>query len=145
MNKVLVVIFNDEKQAYEGSRGLRQLDREGSIEMHGDIVIGKDAKGTVSVLRSPDDEPTGTASGMLIGGLVGLLGGPAGVAVGIGTGTMIGAAVDLTRAGINGDFVNEISESLQPGKTAVIADVEEYWQAPVDTCKLSGFVRPGAT
>jgi len=133
MNKLAVIVFNDEKQAYQGSKAMHELDREGAIAVHADIVIAKDAKGMVSVLRSPDDEPVGTASGMLVGGLVGLLGGPAGVAIGIGAGTMLGAAVDLTRAGISGDFVNELSETLQPGTTAVIAEIDEYWQAPLDS------------
>ena len=133
MNKLAVIVFNDEKQAYQGSRAIRELDREGAIAVYADVIIAKDAKGTVSVLRAPDDEPIGTASGMLVGGLVGLLGGPAGVAIGIGTGTMFGAAVDLTRAGISGDFVNELSETLQPGKTAVIVEIDEYWQTPLDS------------
>lgn len=133
MNKVMVIVFNNEKQAYEGARAIRELDREGAIAVYANVVIAKDAKGTVSVLRAPDDEPVGTASGMLVGGLVGLLGGPAGVAIGIGAGTMLGAAVDLTRAGIGGDFVNELSETLQPGTTAVIAEIDEYWQAPLDS------------
>jgi uncharacterized membrane protein len=133
MNKLVVIVFNDEKQAYQGSRTIRELDREGAVAVHADIIIAKDAKGTVSVLRAPDSEPIGTASGMLVGGLVGLLGGPAGVAIGIGAGTMIGAAVDLTRAGIGGDFVNELSETLQPGKTALVAEIDEYWQTPLDS------------
>lgn len=133
MNKLVAIVFNEEKQAYQGSKTIRELDREGAIAVYADVVIAKDAKGTVSVLRAPDDEPVGTASGMLVGGLLGLLGGPAGVAIGIGAGTMIGAAVDLTRAGIGGDFVNELSETLQPGKTAVIAEIDEEWQTPLDS------------
>ena len=75
----------------------------------------------------------GTFFGLLTGSLVGLLGGPIGVAVGASTGTMIGAAFDLTRAGIAGDFLEEVSEYLLPGKTAVIAELDEEWQAPIDT------------
>ncbi len=133
MNKLVAVVFSDEKQAYEGSRAIRELDREGAMEVVADVIIAKDAKGTVSVIRTPQDDPIGTASGMLIGGLVGLLGGPAGVAFGIGAGTMLGAAVDLTRAGVGADFVDELSETLEPGKTAVIAEIDEYWQAPLDS------------
>lgn len=133
MNKLVVIVFKDEKQAYQGSKAIRDLDREGSLAVYADVVIAKDAKGTVSVIQSPDDDPIGTASGMLVGGLVGLLGGPAGVAVGIGAGTMIGAAVDLTRAGISVDFVDELSDTLQPGKTAVIAEIDEGWQTPLDS------------
>ena len=55
------------------------------------------------------------------------------MAVGASTGTMIGAAFDLTRAGIAGDFLEEVSEYLLPGKTAVITELDEEWQAPIDT------------
>src|SRR4029079_2452256 len=63
----------------------------------------------------------------------GILGGPLGVAVGASTGTMIGATFDLARAGISGDFLQEMSEYLLPGKTAVITELDEEWQAPIDT------------
>ena len=55
------------------------------------------------------------------------------MAVGASTGTMIGATFDLARAGISDDFVQEMSEYLLPGKTAVITEVDEDWQAPIDT------------
>ena len=55
-----------------------------------------------------------------------------GVAVGASTGTLAGAAFDLSRAGVNADFVDEISASLLPGTAAVLAEVDEDWQAPID-------------
>ena len=133
MNKLAVVVFNGEKQAYEGARAIRELDREGTLTVYADTVIQKDPSGTISVLQVPEDTPIGTLSGMLVGSLVGLLGGPAGVAIGMGTGTMVGAAVDLTRAGIGSDFINEVSETLEPGKTAVVAEIDESWQTPLDS------------
>jgi hypothetical protein len=70
---------------------------------------------------------------MLTGGLIGLLGGPIGAAVGLGTGTLIGAAFDLTKEGIDRDFVEDAGARLEPGKAAVIAEIDEQWQAPLDT------------
>jgi len=55
------------------------------------------------------------------------------VAVGASTGTMIGAAFDLTRAGISEDYLDEVSAYLLPGKAAVITELDEEWQAPIDT------------
>jgi len=132
MDKVVAVVFDDEKQAYEGSRAFRDLHRDGSITLYSDAVVAKDASGVVSV-RETGEGPEGTFFGLLTGSLVGLLGGPIGVAVGASTGTMIGAAFDLTRAGIAGDFLEEVSEYLLPGKTAVIAELDEEWQTPTDT------------
>jgi uncharacterized membrane protein len=132
MDRVVAVVFDDEKQAYEGLRALRDLHRDGSITLYSDAVVAKDASGKLLV-REPGESPAGAIFGLLTGGLVGLLGGPIGVAVGAGTGTMIGAAFDLTRAGISGDFLQDMSEYLLPGKTAVITEVDEDWQAPIDT------------
>jgi hypothetical protein len=71
---------------------------------------------------------------MLTGGLIGLLGGPIGVAMGMGTGTLMGAAFDLTREGIDRDFVEDVGALLvEPGKSALVAEIDESWQAPLDT------------
>jgi uncharacterized membrane protein len=132
MDRVVAVVFDNEKQAYDGLRALRGLHREGSITLYSDAVVAKDASGKLQV-QETDEAPAGTLFGLLTGSLVGLLGGPVGLAVGAGTGTMIGAAFDLTRAGIGGDFLEEMSEYLLPGKTAVITEVDEDWQTPVDS------------
>jgi uncharacterized membrane protein len=132
MDKVVAVVFNDEKQAYEGRRAFRDLHREGSITLYSDAVVAKDASGQLAV-REGGDVPEGTLFGLLTGSLIGILGGPIGVAVGASYGTLIGAAFDVTRAGINDDFLDEMSAYLLPGKAAVITELDEWWQAPIDT------------
>lgn len=133
MSKVAVIVFNDEAQAYEGSRAIRDLHSQGSITLYADAVITKNAGGKVSLKRAEDADPIGTFSGLLFGSMVGLLGGPVGLAVGAGTGSLIGAAFDLSRAGIDDDFVHEVSEFLLPGKSAVITEIDEEWETPLDT------------
>jgi uncharacterized membrane protein len=132
MNRVTVVVFDDEKRAYEGLNAIRDLHRDGTLTVYADAVIAKDAGGKVAVRQAPDDGPLGTLSGFTVGTLVGLLGGPIGVAIGAGTGTVIGAAWDVTRAEIGNDFIAEVSEFLLPGKAAVIGEMDEDWQAPLD-------------
>jgi uncharacterized membrane protein len=132
MDKVVAVVFNDEKQAYEGLRAFRDLHRDGSITLYSGAVVAKDASGKLSV-REGGEAPEGTFFGLLTGSLIGILGGPIGLAVGAGTGTLIGAAFDLTRAGISDDFLEEVSTYLLPGKAAVITELDEEWQAPIDT------------
>jgi uncharacterized membrane protein len=130
---VTVVVFDDEKKAYEGLSAIHGLHREGALTVYADAVIAKDASGKLAVRRAPDHDPLGTLSGFTVGSLVGLLGGPIGVAVGAGTGVVIGAAWDVTRAEIGNDFIAEVSEFLLPGKAAVIGEMDEDWQAPLDT------------
>jgi uncharacterized membrane protein len=131
MDKVIAVVFNDEATAYAGVRAFRDLHADGSITLYSHAVVARDANGALAV-REGDDAPEGTFFGLLTGSLIGILGGPIGLALGASTGTFIGAAFDLTRAGISEDFLGEMSEYLLPGKVAVITEVDEEWQAPID-------------
>ena len=142
MERMLVVVFNDESKAYEASRALNQLDTEGSITIHAESVITKNADGTVTVKQADGDFPIRTIGGTAIGSLIGLLGGPVGLGVGALAGTMIGSFSDLFVAGVDSDFLSEVSGTLTPGKHAVVADVSEEWVTPVDTRMeaLNGFV-----
>jgi uncharacterized membrane protein len=54
MDKMLVVTFDDEEKAYEGSRALAALQGEGSIGVYGAAVIARDAEGKVVVRDEAD-------------------------------------------------------------------------------------------
>jgi uncharacterized membrane protein len=133
MEKMLVVVFDNETKAYEGSRALNQLDFEGTITIHAKAVISKNSDGTVSVKRGEDDFPVRTVSGTAIGSLIGLLGGPVGLGIGAVAGALAGSIGDLYVAGVNADFLDNVSALLTPGKCAVVADVSEEWVTPVDS------------
>jgi uncharacterized membrane protein len=133
MNRVIFVGFDTEQKAYEGDRALQDMHRDGTLTLYNDAVVVKEPGGKVAVRRAPDAEPVGTFGGMLTGGLIGLLGGPVGAAVGLGAGTLIGAAFDLTKEGVDQDFVEDAGARLEPGKAAVIAEIDEQWQVPLDT------------
>jgi len=133
MNKMLAVVFGDEKAAYEGVRALSALDGEGSIEVNSLAVIKKKADGTVSRERVDDVFPAWTLGGTALGSLIGVLGGPVGLAVGMGTGALAGLIGDLRTSEVDEDFLSDVSTALIPGKYAVVADVDEEWVTPVDT------------
>jgi uncharacterized membrane protein len=133
MEKMLVVVFDNEAKAYEGTRTLNQLDTEGSIAIHAEGVIKKNADGTVSVLRTDGDFPVRTIGGTAIGSLIGLLGGPVGFGIGALAGSFAGMLGDVYAAGVNTDFGADVGAALTPGKCAVVADVSEEWVTPVDS------------
>ena len=133
MEKMLVVVFDDDKKAYEGSRALKQLDAEGSITIHGESVIQKNADGKVSVKQTEGDFPIRTLGGTAIGSLIGLLGGPIGFGIGASAGALAGMVSDLNVAGVDAGFLDDVSKELKPGKWAVVADISEEWVTPVDT------------
>jgi uncharacterized membrane protein len=133
MDKMVVIVFDDESKAYEGSRALMDLHDENSLTVYEYAVIAKDSKGVLSVKQARDQGPVGTGVGFATGALVGLLGGPVGVAIGATSGTIAGSFYDLAQVGISEDFINEVSAYLSPGKTAIVAEVDEDWVTPLDT------------
>jgi uncharacterized membrane protein len=133
MNKMLVAVFDAEPAAYQGLSALKSLHTDGDITLHATAVVVKDSIGAVSVKQTADNGPVGTAVGVLTGGLVGLLGGPVGFAVGASAGAVTGMLVDIGKQGVDVGFLDEVSKAMIPGKAAVIADVEETWETPVNT------------
>lgn len=141
MNKMLVAVFRTESAAYEGLSALKDLHKDGDITLYEAAVIAKDSSGAVNVREGPP-EGLGIAVGALTGSLVGLLGGPVGAAIGVSAGGLTGLIFDLGKAGVDIDLVDEVSKTLDPGTVAVLAEVEETWETPVDTRlgKLGGVI-----
>jgi uncharacterized membrane protein len=133
VNKILISVFDTEQAAFEGVSALKDLHQDGDITMYASAVIAKDPEGHVDVRQAADRGPIGTMVGIVTGGLVGLLGGPVGVAVGAYVGGTGGVLYDLFTAGFDGDVVDEVAAALTPGKAAVVAEIDEYWVAPVET------------
>ncbi len=133
MNKLLVAVFENEPAADAGLNALRALHAAGDITLYATGVLARDAKGVVSVKKPMDAGPTGTVTGLAVGSLIGLLGGPAGVAIGATTGAVAGAVRDFWVAGVGLDFIEAAIHYLQPGKVALVAEIEEEWVIPVDS------------
>jgi uncharacterized membrane protein len=142
MDKMLVAVFNTEPAAFEGLSALKDLDNSGDITLYGSAVLVKDASGNISVKQAADEGPLGFAVGSLVGGMVGLLGGPIGVAVVGSLGAATGALYDMSRSGVEIDYVDSVGQTLSAGKAAVVAEVQETWETPVDVklAKLGGTV-----
>ena len=133
MDRMLVVVFDNEAKAYEGKRALMQLDAEDSISVYAYTVLAKHADGTATLKQEDDVGPIGTVLGLTFGSLIGLLGGPTGVALGALAGTLAGGAVDVNKSFVDTDFVEDVNQALTPNKCALIAEIDENWTTPVDT------------
>ena len=134
MENMLIVVFENELKAYDGSRALADLESEGSISVHAQAVIKKNDDSTITIKQKGDDFPIRTIGGTAVGALIGLLGGPVGLVLGAVAGTVAGSIGDMNRAGVNADFLKEVSAKLASGKWAVVSDVSEDWiTTPVDT------------
>ena len=57
MDRMLVVVFDNETKAYEGKKALLQLDDEGSIGVYAYAVVAKNADGTAKIKQGDDSGP----------------------------------------------------------------------------------------
>jgi uncharacterized membrane protein len=133
MDRMLVVVFDNENKAYDGKKALLELDDEGSISVYGYSVLAKGADGKATIKQGDDVGPLGTLFGTSLGSLVGLLGGPAGLAAGAAAGALGGATADLDNSRIGSDFIDDVNKTLTPNHVALVAEIEEEWTTPVDT------------
>lgn len=133
MERMLVVVFDNETKAFQGASAIKELDRDGSVTLYASAVILKHADGSVTVKDQHYAAPLGTLVGTPTGSLIGLLGGPTGLALGTLSGLMIGGMVDLDNARVGEDYVEDVGRSLTPNKVALVAEVDEQWTTPVDT------------
>jgi uncharacterized membrane protein len=133
MSKFVVVVLPDEVKAYEGSRAFAALHSEGNLTVYSVAVVTKDKDNQILVKDAAESGPLGIAVGAIVGGLVGVFGGPAGLLAGVAGGAVIGSLRDLFNLGLSAKFIEKISTELAPGKTAVIAEVDEGWETPLDS------------
>jgi uncharacterized membrane protein len=128
MEKIIFISFNNEKQAHEGVRALRELR---TVTLYAGALIAKDPDGKIVVKESAVERPAATLGGLLMDSLVGLLG-PAAIAIDSGGGALLGAAIHAAKAGITTEFVQTIEKELASGKIGIIAEIDEEWVTPID-------------
>lgn len=132
MNTMLMSTFNTTPQALKGVIALKDLHRAGDITLYTTAVIAKDASGTISIKQAAERQWEHTVHGLLIGILLGTLGGSMGLAIGGSIGGLAGLVLDLAKAAVSADFLEEASRSLTPGKAALLAELDETLELPVD-------------
>jgi uncharacterized membrane protein len=132
MERMVVVIFGDENTAFKAARVLHDLDEADEIALHTDAVVTKDRDGAVTVVHARVAHPKGTMGGGAIGAMIGLLGGPVGLAIGATSGFVLGAIADKGRGRVDRHFVRDVSNALERGKTALVAEIDEDLPDAVD-------------
>ncbi len=152
MDKFVAIVVDDEATAYKAAEALKDLHRKGDLVIYAHGVIAKDTDNNVALKQATDEGPIGTAFGMLLGAMVGVLAGPAavaggavaagsaaaasaaagGMALGAGTGGLMGLYRDLWVAGIDAGVLDMVTTELMPGKSCLIASIDEVWTTPLD-------------
>jgi uncharacterized membrane protein len=133
--KAVVAVFKTQNDAYDTAEDIKKLDMQdgGMLHVRQAAFITKDLKGNVSVPETEGNEvPWGTLGGPIVGGLLGLIAGPAGAAVGGATGLFMGWGADMMHLGISEDYVESVSSEVDPGDSALVAEIEEGSTEPLD-------------
>lgn len=132
MKKLLVAVFDRSEEAFDTIVALRDLHRDGDISMYGNVVLEKNSENQVVIKQGQDQTGKSWLLGMLSGSLIGIFAGPAGWAIGTSVGGLTGMFVDLNRAGVDAEFIDEVAGKLEQGMTALVVDLDEGWTVPVD-------------
>lgn len=131
LTNLVVVAYPEEGKAKEVLKQLKALQSQGLISIVNAAVMVKNEKGKVSISETGDTDAKG---GAIIGGIaaglialfnpIGALGVIAMTAGGAGVGALITHFMDL---GFPQEDLKDLSESLTPGSSAIIALVEHTW------------------
>jgi uncharacterized membrane protein len=143
MDNVLAVNFSEDAKAYEALTRLKELDDQGQVGLAGAAVVVRSEDGHVDIKDEVGDIGyAGAATGGIIGLIIGIIGGPFGVLIGGATGLLIGSLFDLHDVDETESAVSDISRSVQPGHTALLAEVSEQSPDVVDAAmgQLGGTV-----
>ena len=124
MSNLIVIVFDDSEEAGKVRDTIRSVERMGEIRLDDSAVVIKDASGKIHVKNEVD---RGVKVGAIGGGFLGILIGGiffplAGLLAGALIGAVIGKFVDL---GVDQKFVKEVSDALEPGKSALFIIVRD--------------------
>ena len=152
MDTFAVAVFATEEAARKAGNALRDLHKEAVVTVHAAAIVSKTEDGNVLLRQTAEEGPVGAATGALIGAIAGVLAGPAALATGAATGGaaalagmaaggaaggLLGMTGDLVKSGIDSDFLEMVAVELSPGRSALIASVDESWTLPLDKAVIA--------
>lgn len=118
MSHLIVLTFEDTEQATQAFHSLKKLSGDGLLDIVDSAVIVKDEASKVHIKNQLDK---GAKWGAVGGGIIGLMLASiffplAGLAIGALGGALVGKSLDM---GVDKKFVQEVTESLKPGSSAL--------------------------
>lgn len=124
MSNLVVLTFDSEDGAANTLQSVSDLQKQELIKVSDAATAVRHAGGKVKVKQATNLAGAGALGGAFWGMLFGLLFFVPflGMAVGAATGALFGKAADF---GINDDFIREVSDSVQPGNSALFLLVSD--------------------
>src|SRR5262249_44195059 len=125
METVIVVVVDTELAAQDAAHALDLLADSNAIGLTAAAIVTKSPDGVIRVIKSRRALPASALGGGALGAVIGFIAGPFGVAMGAGIGFAVGAVVDLSDLRMRRHFVAGVERTLDAGKSAVIAQIDE--------------------
>ncbi len=124
MSDLIVIGFDDENKAFELRAALAKMQKEYLIAMDDVVVVTKNEKGKAKLHQAVNLTAAGAVGSGFWGLLIGMIfmNPLIGAAVGAGAGAISGKLSDI---GIDHNLMKELSESLQPGNSALFVLVRK--------------------
>ena len=133
MSSMVVITFDNEQDAGAVLQTIRGLEKQGVVKLNDTAVVSKDQAGEVHIKNEVSSATeTGATVGAVVGGLLTFMFPPLGAAVGAAGGAAIGAVL---QQGVDGSFVKEVSQSLEPGKSALFLEIGAGHPSAIDALK----------
>src|SRR4029453_15519088 len=132
METMLVAVFDSELKARDASQALDALNEADTIRLNASAIVTKSLDGAITVVKSHGPGPEGALGGTALGTFIGMLTGGVGLAIGAATGLVLGAATDVFDKKVERDFLGNVETALEPGESAVGAQLYEEEPGPVN-------------
>jgi uncharacterized membrane protein len=132
VDKLLVAVFENEKKASMAALALQELHTEGTVLVYALAVITKGFnKIAVMEVRAGQAllEPV---IGRATRSVIKLLEEPLSPIDNVGSGPIVDWMINMANAGVDGDFLDEVSRHLLPGRSAIVSEIEEEMPASLD-------------
>ncbi len=125
MANIVVATFPEESKTYQAFSEIRQAGARREVSIEAMAIARRAQDGSLQTPEITGRTPGGAFKGGLIGSLVGILGGPLGVLLGWGAGAVLGSIHDTREVRSDLSLLQALSEGMNPGNVALIAEVEE--------------------
>lgn len=124
MSTLIVVTFDDMDEAGKVRDAIRSAQKEGYVSLDDSAIVVRDEDGKVHVKNELDrGVKVGAVAGGFLGLFIGFIFAPIGIMlIGAGLGGLVGKSLDL---GVSKDFVKEVTDSLEPGTSAIFLVIRE--------------------
>ncbi|HEY0984654.1 DUF1269 domain-containing protein [Schlesneria sp.] len=118
MSDLVVIVFDDDKTAFEMRTALIKMQNQYLIELEDAVVVTKDAAGTAQLHQAVNLTAAGAVGGAFWGSLIGMLflNPLLGAAAGAGAGALSGVLSDI---GISDTTIKDVSEAFKPSTSAL--------------------------